>query len=527
MMPKLATAFAAGLVALGGCAEAPPDHGLPELQKLASERLDGKGLRGAHDHGTAAKAVSELLENPLTVDSAVQIALLNNQRLQADFEALGISEADLAQAGLLKNPSVAAEFLFGAGPVNPSFNIVEDFFVLITRSARRNLASSALARATDDAASKVLALAAEVRAAYYQVIADEQAAALFRQVISATQAAAELAQRQAEAGNLSRRDQMLQQTQYAETVLEASRIEAQITIDREALNRLLGLWGDQVAWNLPDRLPDLPARRPSIDGLERLAVERRLDLAGVREDLQLATDAVALERQVRWLSVLGLGVRIERDPDSGRWLKGPSIELSPPIFDQGQARVAALDAERRRNERLLVALAVDLRSQVREAWTRVVAAQNAASFYKDTILPLRQQILDEDTRLSNGMLIGIYDLLRSRQNEINAAHGYIDAIKDYWVARAALGKALAGPPTRRLTQSRRLRPKTSGGDHGHSTQLSVNHGIVGCGGRPSFSRRHGARTRRSRGGRPTRHEASAVDDRPRPDGADRGPAGTR
>jgi hypothetical protein len=58
--------------------------------------------------------------------------------------------------------------------------------------------------------------------------------------------------------------------------------------------------------------------------------------------------------------------------------------------------VATLEAERRRSERIFVALAVDLRSEVRAAWARLVAAQNAATFYKTTILPLRQQVLDED-----------------------------------------------------------------------------------------------------------------------------------
>jgi cobalt-zinc-cadmium efflux system outer membrane protein len=43
------------------------------------------------------------------------------------------------------------------------------------------------------------------------------------------------------------------------------------------------------------------------------------------------------------------------------------------------------------------------------------------------------------------MLVGVYDLLRNRQEQINAARGYISALRDYWVARSDLERALAGP----------------------------------------------------------------------------------
>jgi cobalt-zinc-cadmium efflux system outer membrane protein len=306
------------------------------------------------------------------------------------------------------------------------------------------VASSAFERAKYDLGQKVLDLAADVRAAYYGVVAAEQAAELLREVASATEAAAELAQRQVAAGNATPRDQALQQAQYAQAVLDLSRAESESAGVRERLNRLLGLWGDQVIWNLPDRLPDVPDDTLPLEGLESLAIERRLDLAGARADVQTASYALDLGEQLRWLSALGLGVSLEREPD-GKWLKGPQIELTLPLFDQGQARVAALEAERRRSEKLFVALAVEVRAQVRDAWTRLSAAQRTAAFYRTTVLPLREQIAAENTRLYNGMLIGVYDLLRSRQEQIEAGRGYVGALKDYWLARADLEKAIAGP----------------------------------------------------------------------------------
>ncbi len=233
--------------------------------------------------------------------------------------------------------------------------------------------------------------------------------------------------------------------QYGQAVLELARVEAQMASDREPLNRLLGLSGDQVGWNVPGRLPDIPVQKLSFEGLEKLAIERRLDLDGARKGVESATYALELGQQLRFLSVLGLGVTLERDPDSGHWLKGPTIELSLPIFDQGQARIASLEAQRRREEKAFVALAVDARSEVREAWTRLSAAQEAATFYQNRMIPLQQQIVEETSRLYNGNLIGVYDLLKSRQDQIAIARDYIGVVRDYWLAHADLEKSVAGP----------------------------------------------------------------------------------
>jgi cobalt-zinc-cadmium efflux system outer membrane protein len=445
-MKSLVRLAVAGPLLLGACSVS-PDEGFPDVQRVASERLgiaDMRWRRGTAEDKEAGETINRLLESPLTPESAVRIALLNNQRIQAQFESLGVAQAELLRAGLLENPTVSAEIMFGGDFVTPSISIVQNVFNLVTLPARRTIASSDFERTKLEVAQQVLDLAADVRASFYALVADQQALELFRQAASATEAAADLSQRQVLAGSASKRDQDLQQALYAQAVLEIARIEARIASDREHLNRLLGLWGDQTAWNLPARLPEIPATKPSIEGLELVAIERRLDLAGARQDVQTASMALDLAEQLRFLSVLGLGVKFERT-ESRAWHKGPVIELGLPIFDQGQARIASLQAERRRSEKLLVALAVDVRAQVREAWVRLVAAQDAAALYRAQVLPLHERIMAENQRLASGMLISIYDLLRSKQDQVNAARDYLATLKDYWTARADLERALAGP----------------------------------------------------------------------------------
>src|SRR5438045_1448774 len=98
--------LAATSLALGGCATVPRDAGFGDVEQLVAERT---ALRVQWNRGTAAdRAVEEMIRqsiaSELTIDQAVQIALLNNRNLQATYEELGIAQADLVQAGLLQNP---------------------------------------------------------------------------------------------------------------------------------------------------------------------------------------------------------------------------------------------------------------------------------------------------------------------------------------------------------------------------------------------------------------------------------------
>ena len=102
---------ALALFALSGCATLSNDGGFGPVQQAAKDRLgkEVKWARSDADRDAIDKRVAKLLEQPLSVEDAVQIAVLNNKGLQASFSELGISEADRVQAGRPPNPG----FSFG------------------------------------------------------------------------------------------------------------------------------------------------------------------------------------------------------------------------------------------------------------------------------------------------------------------------------------------------------------------------------------------------------------------------------
>lgn len=439
------TLLATVLLGLPGCAALPPDAGFADVKQAVNARTQAE-LRWSHDvreNSEVQDAVRQMLADGLSVNEAVQIALVNNRNLQAEYEKLGLSQADFVEAGLLANPVLGFSRKSGGSGAERETTVTQEFLGLVTLAARRKTAQAAFEASKLRVADAVLRLAAEVKTAYFAVEGDEQALELFRTAADATQAAAEFAERQRSAGTMHRLNQTMQQSFYAQTLLEVARTEAQIRADREKLNRLLGLWGQDTQWQLPRRLPDLPDKLPDGATLEATAVEMRFDLVARSREIEAIAQARDFNARYRLLSALGIGYTVTRGAD-GETLKGPQIEIGLPLFDRGQARLRRLDAELTRAEQQLYAAAVDLRSEVREARDRLVATHAEAKYVHDVLLPLQQTILNETLLRYNGMLVGVYDLLLAKQSQLNTARDYVRATRDFWLAYVEVERLVGG-----------------------------------------------------------------------------------
>ena len=437
-----------------GCASVPKEAGFPDVQKLIDQRI-GRRVhwnQGTPEDAKVAEAIQSMLQQELTLDEAIQIALLNNRSLQATYEELGIAQADVVQAGLLRNPTFSASFRFmdraveGHRGINTEFSVDQDFLDLLMLPLRKRVATAEFEQVKLRVSNAVLNLAADVRSAYYTLQADEQTLEMRRTVAQATEASAELADRQLEAGTLKPLEVANQQGFYYQAKLDVAHTDLQIVADRERLNRLMGLWGTDTTWKLPGRLPELPESEIPLEHLESTAVSQRLDLAAARQEIQVVAYALSLTKKFRYFSVFEFGVDTEHDAPDRLNLTGPHLTIELPIFDQRQAAIARLEAQLRQSRQRLSSLAIDIRSEVRQARDRLLAGRNVVKYYREVILPLRQRIVDESQLYYNGMLIGVYELLLAKQNQINTGREYIEALRDYWIARADMERAVGGLP---------------------------------------------------------------------------------
>src|SRR5258707_2494736 len=253
------------------------------VQQSVQER-SGKTVRLEEDRGAheqALKEVRQLLRKPLTVDTAVQIALLNNRSLQATFEEIGLSTADLIEAATFPNPRFDLAIRFPDKPPSGSYidyGAAIDFLSIIMIPLKKQVAKVQLEAAALRAADETLALVLQVKSAFYSLQAAQQLLKRFKVIVDTNAASLDLAQRQHEAGNITDLALAQQQATYSRSRFDVATTEAEIRRNREKLNRLLGLWGMDTDWQISGELPEVPSSDPAIRGLERLAISQRLDL---------------------------------------------------------------------------------------------------------------------------------------------------------------------------------------------------------------------------------------------------------
>ena len=147
-----------------------------------------------------------------------------------------------------------------------------------------------------------------------------------------------------------------------------------------------------------------------------------------------------------------LFAHLERDADGTRTL-GPGVEVPLPIFNQGQPALASAQARLRQSQRRYAALAVEVRAEVRRARSRMAAARDRAEYYRRVIVPIRRQIVEQTQLQYNAMLVGIFQLLQAKRDEIDAGREYVEALTDYWVARSELARAVGGRLTLRASST--------------------------------------------------------------------------
>jgi cobalt-zinc-cadmium efflux system outer membrane protein len=443
--------YACGLMALflGGCASISPHDAFQPVADNVST-LSGQRVVWNQETGDDQKAEAEvqhLLQTPLSANAAVQIALLNNPDLQATFEEIGISQADLVQAGLLKNPTFAASWRFpdvGPGFTDAEYSIAQDFLSLALLPLKIKVAKANLESTQDRVSHEVIRLVEEVKEAFYTYQADVQIGQRLGLVIQADQAGADLGKAQHDSGNINDAGLLNQQEPVATARLALSDAEKQTITAREKLNQLMGLWGEDILWKAKPNLPALPDVDPSLNNLESFAIAQRRDLLAQRREVDAIGQALALKTNTRYLPAgINIGADTEKVSPDQR-VTGPTLDLELPIFDQGQGEIAKLSSQYRQAQRQLQSLAIRIRSEVRAAREMLKVNRDQVMYFKNTVVPLNLKTVNQTLLQYNAMQMNTYDLFLAKQRELDTEREYVGAWRDYWISRAQLEEAVGG-----------------------------------------------------------------------------------
>lgn len=453
--------FAATLL-LAGCttgAELSADNtGFDTVgEKTTVLAKDTVWVQSRADAEKAQTRVKTLLAASKTLDAetAVQVALLNNKGLQAAYADLGDAGADVWQSTMFVNPT-ASIGLTGIGtPGLEAYRAIEgtlavNVLALATREKTIKIAKVRFAQAQLNAALKTLELAANTRRAWVNAVAARETVVQLGQAQVAADAASELAQELGGAGSMTKGSQAREHAFYAELAGQAAQARLAERLAKEELTRLMGLWGDDVSYKLPNRLPSLPKKLITTDVTEAQALANRVDLQVAKLELQANAKAYGLTEATRFVTDLAIvsGFETEREKEDGKIRKqttySKELEFVIPIFDSGKARMRKAELAYMRAANQLAEKAVNVRSESRSAYEAYRSSYDIALHYRNSLVPLRTTIEQQSLLTYNGMITNTFELLADTREKVNAQQLSINAKRDFWLAAANLTAAVYG-----------------------------------------------------------------------------------
>ena len=404
----------------------------------------------------------------ISADTAVQVALLNNKALQAAYSDIGIDAADVWQQMLPENPKVSIG-IFGIGaPELILFRALESMVAtnlqaMMTRERRVDIAKTRFEQTQLKAVDETLRLAADTRRAWIRAVSAFETVSYLKQGQIAADAASELAKRLGESGAMPKAGQAREHAFYAELTGQLAEARLNAELAKEELTRLMGLWGAEVDYFVPDKLPQLPQKLKAGSAIEAEALKNRVDLQIARLELDLAAKAFGLTEATRYVTDLELfsGVEAEQEIETEYELVSGNLEESKarkvvvtpqlevefaiPIYDTGKARLRKAELTYLRGANLLAAKAVNIRSEARSAFKNYRARHEIGRHYKRNVLPLREKIEEESLLTYNGMITNTFELLADTRAKINTLLMSVNAKRDFWLADADLNAAIYGP----------------------------------------------------------------------------------
>ena len=427
-----------------GCGSVDPVEDWRDTETLIRERTGAeRSFSPAAEEETVKAAVDALIENGITVDEAVTIALLNNPGLKAAFYEIGISRAEVVQAGLPPNPSFSLSNRWprGGGMSNLTASFSQNITDLFLIPLRKKIAGARLEAKKLEVAHRAVRLAGEVKRLCYEILGLRRAEKVTLENVSLAERSVEIARHRMTAGEADK----LEVNMTRSDLLAVKRELVMLRRDRKAaetqLAALLGLGRSGRPWSLEGDFP-APSVLPGEKDLLDRALRRRLDLR-LAEKRVLAAEKKLSEARLGVIPHIAVGAEYERaeePPD----LRGPTFDFTFPLWDQNRAEIARARYELSRVRREYEGAVEKAAEEIREALVRARENGRLVVFYENEVLPLAKENVESARRGYTSGGHTILFLTHAQKSLIEERRGYVRALKEYAQAVADLERAVGG-----------------------------------------------------------------------------------
>ncbi len=427
---------------LGACQMVPNENRLTDVSNLLSLQTNTH-LELARDDET--HDISPYFQGSLTAKKAIQLTLLENKQLVSLYQNLGIKQADLSQAGLLKNPVLEVSTLFTNEPSSPNIALalVASLSDLLQKPLRQEVARSQLETEKYRVVSAILAYAGQTHRAYITHLASRKSVRFAKQALEIATASQTLAKGLFEAGNISQTAYDKAKARVNQRHADLLKAQAKARQSRAQLHNAMGLdERDLGRWQMPGRMTKLPGSIRPTKAIKRHALQNSLNIAIARQELITFGLQKQLQRRQNLIPDLELGIEYERD--DGEKQIGPVGELTIPLFDHGQAKRLKAYHQLRQKEIALNALMRAVANRAALLAQKFKDQSKLRAHYRLKVLPDVTRLQKGALKDYNAMQQGAFGLLTAKEQKLARQQEYFVLQVESWMTLIELTQLLQG-----------------------------------------------------------------------------------
>lgn len=403
----------------------------------------------------------EDLQNGLTVDKAVAASILVDPGIRASFEEIGISKADLVQAGFIQNPSISVLYQCPTLPkclnevayidITGMMNI-SDFWQI---PFKKKVAGKELEIQTVNTLKKIIDLSSDALFAYYAYLYEQQQLVTVEKILTSIINLKNSTDNNYTAGYSSDYDRSVVDSFLGQWEVKKLDQEKLIHNALITLRNYIGLELITEGISLTTSWDAFLQTLPTAAALFTYAESNNPELQAAHLKVLKAQYQQSLERS-RMINNVSFGLEYTRDIANVNYI-GPIMDFDLPLFDQQQVQIERAQREEKKAHREVANLLANVSNEIINLCKNIEISQKSIAVYKKRVLPANQKALEFYDQHAHTIQMNLSILLTTKvemlQQEYNLNKEYLNLIKNIAELQKKIGGVIPyGLPTTREEQ---------------------------------------------------------------------------
>lgn len=421
-----ARALTAGIVLLPWAVHVSPGTAAPPAEKLSAAN-------------TTPKPATSTEKSVLTLDDLTKLAMERNPRLAAAAFAVDAARGQALQAGLYPNPTISVGLdelgdRTGPGGVNTIPLVQQELVTGGKLKLSRAVACKDVDLATLTLMAQRYALLAELRIAYFDVVALQRKIALLGDLLKIAEQSSEQTGKLQAANQVSRLDVV--QMEVERERLRAEEESAQRELPA-AIKRLAAVVGGALPSGGIVGTLDMAVPPYDLDRTRSVVLDVHPDIRSANVGVEKARLRLQRERAQPIPNVtVGAGYVRQNQNKSDDWTVGVSLPI--PVWNRNQGNIATAAAQLGEATQHVGKVENDLSERVAMAYRDFASSRQRAERYRESILPRAKETYELSLRAYQGGQFEYLRVLEAQRALTQANLEYIRALGDAWKAASAL-----------------------------------------------------------------------------------------